>query len=109
MSGNWEKLTDNIYIEKDSIKKYKYTISGWFKMYSSEDTALYYDNTEYYSLIQYEADCVSPALCLLHIKEFDKNDILLLDEPNEHNVCYNGPGGWIHGEVAYKALCKFWK
>ena len=60
------------------------------------------------TLIKYEADCLSPALCLEHITGFDENDILVLDEPNEGGVCHNGPGGWINGGIAYKALCEYW-
>ena len=80
-------------------------------MYSSEDNYSYNAKgiPTYYLLIKYEADCTSPALCLIHIKDFDKNNILITDEPNENDICYNGPGGWINGEIAYKALCKYEK
>ena len=96
---------------KKSITKSKYSISGWFKMYNTENTIT--DNINgvpvFYQLIKYQADCKNPTLCLIHIKQYDKNDNMLSDEPNNYDVCYNGAGGWINGEIAYNALCKYEK
>ena len=107
----WIELTEDIYLEKDSITKSKYSISGWFKMYNTENTIT--DNINgvpvFYQLIKYEADCKNPTLCLIHIKQYDKNDNMLSDEPNNYDVCYNGAGGWINGEIAYNALCEYEK
>ena len=109
--NNLEKLTDDIYFDKNSLTIKKYSISGWFKMYTSKDRYTHNteDNSEYYILIKYDADCKEPALCLEHIKEFDKDGNLLSDEPNKYGVCYNGAGGWINGEIAYEALCRYKK
>ena len=108
---NWLELSEDIYLDKKSITINKYSISGWFKMYNTENT--FNDNINgvpvFYQLIKYEADCNNPTLCLIHIKQYDKNDNILSDEPNNYDVCYNGAGGWINGEIAYNALCKFEK
>ena len=109
-SKNLEQLTEDIYFDKNSVTIDKHSISGWFKMYNSINYMTDVDDVPvYYQLIKYDADCESPALCLLHIKEFDKNGNLLLDEPNNYGVCYNGAGGWINGEIAYEALCRYKK
>lgn len=104
---NWEKLTDNIYINKNSIEKTQYTVSAFFKIYNSEKHKLY--DIEgipvYYELIKYEAYCKENVLCLKHIKEFDKDGNLLSDEQNNYDVCPNS-SGYINGEIMHKALCK---
>ena len=108
---NWLELTEDIYLDKKSININKYSISGWFKIFNSVENPLYaVDGVPLnYELIRYEADCNNPTLCLIHIKQYDKNDNILSDEPNNYDVCYNGAGGWIYGEIAYNALCKFEK
>ena len=108
---NWLELTEDIYLDKKSITINKYSISGWFKIFNSVENPLYaVDGVPLnYELIKYEADCNNPTLCLIHIKQYDKNDNILSDEPNNYDVCYNGAGGWINGEIAYNALCKFEK
>ena len=106
--NNLEKLTDDIYFDENSLTKDKYSIKGWFKIYNSEDR--YTVNIDsipiYYELNQYQAYCQSNVLCLTHLKEFDKDGNLLLDEPNNNGICpsYNG---FVNGEIYFNTLCKY--
>ncbi len=103
-----EKLTDDIFFDKNSLTKDKHSIKGWFKIYNSEDR--YTVNIDsipiYYELNQYQAYCQSNVLCLTHLKEFDKDGNLLLDEPNNNGICpsYNG---FVNGEIYFNILCKY--
>ena len=108
--GNWEKVTDYIYLEKDSIKKDKYSISGWFKIFNSDEYKIYdVDNIPvYYKLGKYEVFPMSPVLCPTHNKFYDRDGILLSDKPddNPHNICPDYIA-WTDGEIIYKALLKY--
>ncbi len=103
---NPEKLFDDIYIYKDSIEKNQSAISGWFKMYNTENT--YTSNIDtvpiYYSLIKYEAYCQSNVLCIKHIKQFNEEGNLLSDEPNNSDICPDY-SGFVNGEIYFNALC----
>jgi len=107
MSENWVRLTKDIYIDKNSIKKEKYSVSAWFKEYASADNDLLgiYSFPAYYELSKYEIYCQDNALDIKHIKVFDKNNKLLLDEPDNYDI-YSTYQGVINGEVYYNALCK---
>ncbi len=110
-SSNWEKITDYIYIDKDSIKKEKYSISAWFKMYVRDEyvnKVKVNDIPVYYRLIKYDASCQDSILCLERMKEYDKNNNILSDELNKHNICAGSDGG-PNGEIAFEALCKYEK
>ncbi|MCD7879290.1 MAG: hypothetical protein LUG16_05080 [Candidatus Gastranaerophilales bacterium] len=103
----WVQLSDDIYIDINSVTKNKYNIvSAWFSEFASENNDLYYVNSipVYYNIIKYEADCKSNGLALMHIKSFDENGRMLQDEPNNYDVC-SGPGGVINGEIYFNALC----
>ncbi len=109
-SDNWEKVTDDIYIDKRSIKKSKYSTSAWFLIFNSEKLNL--SPVEgipvFYDLIKYDAGCNSDFLCLDHIKIFDENGNILLDEFDTYNICSDS-SGWIEGETAFKTLCTYRK
>ncbi len=107
---NWLELTEDIYLDKKSITINKYSISGWFKIFNSVENPLYaVDGVPLnYELIKYEVGCNVNALCLLHIKQYDKNGKLLIDEINDYGVCPDY-SGVINGEIYYNALCKFEK
>ncbi len=106
----WLELTEDIYLEKDSITKSKYSISGWFKVFNSIENPIYdVDGVPVnYELIKYDVGCNVNALCLLHIKQYDKNDKILTDEINNYGVCPDY-SGFVNGEIYYNALCKYEK
>ncbi len=109
-SNNLEKLTEDIYFEKNSVTKDKNSIKGWFKMYNSEDT--YTDTVDgipvFYELNQYQAYCESNVLCLIHLKKFDKDGSLLTEESNDYNICPSYHG-FVNGDIYYNALCGYKK
>ena len=106
----WIELTEDIYLEKDSITKSKYSISGWFRVFNSIENPIYdVDGVPVnYELIKYDVGCNVNALCLLHIKQYDKNGKILTDEINDYGVCPDF-SGVVNGEIYYNALCKYEK
>ena len=106
----WLQLTEDIYLDKKSITKNKYSISGWFKIFNSVENPLYdVDGVSVnYELIKYEAGCNVNVLCLIHIKQYDRNGKLLTDEINNYGICPDY-SGFVNGEIYYNALCKYEK
>ena len=107
---NWVQLSNNIFIDKNSVVKEKYSTSAWFKVYASEDNNLGTINDNYvlYELVKYEAGCDSDVLALLHIKSFDINGNMIQDTKNSYNV-FSGPSGVNNGEIYFNALCNIKK
>ena len=106
----WLQLTKDIYLDKKSITKSKFSISGWFKIFNSVENPLYdVDGVSVnYELIKYEAYCNVNVLCLIHIKQYDRNGKLLTDKINDYGVCPDY-SGFVNGEIYYSALCKYEK
>ena len=105
---NWLELTEDIYLDKKSITKNKYSISGWFKVFNSIENPIYdVDGVSvYYELIKYDVGCNENVLCPIHIKQYDKNGKLLIDEIDDYGICPDYPG-IVNGEIYYNALCKY--
>ena len=86
---NWEKLTDCIYLDKNSITQTKYIMSAWFKVYNSERHRLYSidDIPVYYDSVQFDIDCTGKSISIEHSKSYDvKNEIIEeYTNPKEYN------------------------
>ncbi len=105
---DWVKLTKYIYIDKKSITQDGYWTYGWFKRYSSDDHYLYSlaGVPISYELVKFAAYCSDDGLDLKHVKEFDKEGRLILDEPNNYNG-FPSYSGFVDGEIYFNALCKY--
>ncbi len=105
-----EKLTDDIFFDKNSLTKDKHSINGWFKVYSSADTdttTSYVNAVPVYSeLNKFSTTCESDVLCRIYIKEFDKDGNILIDEFDGYNHCGNY-STFINGEIYFNTLCKY--
>ncbi|MBQ9246770.1 hypothetical protein IJ182_10940 [bacterium] len=111
-ASNWKKITDYMYIDKDSIEKTKYSISAWFKMYDEDNRIdAIYGVPAYYKLIKYAAFCQDYSLCIddKKVYVYDENNNLISDEEGYYGYWCVGPDGWPNGEIAYEALCKYEK
>ena len=111
-ASNWKKITDYIYMDKDSIEKEKYSISAWFKMYIEDEYAYEVNNIPvYYKLMKYAAFCQDSLLCIddKKVYEYDENNNLLSDEEGYYGFWCVGPDGLPNGELAFEALCKYEK
>ena len=107
---NWVQLSNNIFIDKNSVVKEKYSTSAWFKVYASEDNNLGTINDNYvlYELVKYEAYCTNNVIDLRHVKSFDEKDKLLKDVPSDNRVTATYDG-YINGEIYFNALCNIKK
>ena len=107
---NWVQLSNNIFIDKNSVVKEKYSTSAWFKVYASEDNNLGTINDNYvlYELVKYDAYCTNNVIDLRHVKSFDEKDKLLKDVPSDNHVTATYDG-YINGEIYFNALCNIKK
>ncbi len=107
-----EKLTEDIYFDKNSLTKDKQSVNAWFKVYNSEntDTTSSYVGADfvYYELTKFSTACESNILCRIYIKEFDKDGNVLTDEFDGYNHCGNY-SEFRNGKIYYNTLCRYKK
>ena len=105
-NSRWKKLTDYIYIDRKSINIDKGWTYGLFKRMNSEEHNLYdIDGIPIkYELLYIGAYCTDDTLFLENIKLYDKNNKLLMEEPNKHNICARS-SAYIDGELFFRTLC----
>ncbi|MCD7879289.1 MAG: hypothetical protein LUG16_05075 [Candidatus Gastranaerophilales bacterium] len=103
----WVQLSDDIYVDVNSITKGKHNIvSAWFLIFASEDNNLYEvdDIPVYYEIIKRDAYCNEDIVDIVHVKSFDKNGRILQDEPDNYNV-FASYYETKNGEIYFNALC----
>ena len=95
-----EKLDNNIYIDKSSIKiEDTNTISAWFKVYPEDNKNINYEK------LLFVAYCSDKVLYLKENEIYDFDNKLTEKSINKSLVSANYLS-YANGEIYYNALCK---
>lgn len=98
--NKWEKVGENIFIDKSSvIKKEKYTAAS-FKIQNVDGS---------YTIEQYEASCdETQVLKVIRVSYYDKNNNLIKSHINDcgNSCAYSSYEGIENGSILYHSICK---